>query len=130
LAPPAIKTGTQWLVPKEVAGKLARCLSPSSDQSTMPQPDEVTDVELKGRVRAVVKDEAWIGFIGHIEASHLYEGKRNRGGAKIRGLASYNFRTKKMMFVAFVLEGTFRGRPPYDEPRPIAAVAQWVQKRE
>jgi hypothetical protein len=130
LVPPTFKSGTQWDVSKEVAGKLARCLSPSSDQSTMPRPEEVTALELRGRVRAVVQNEAWIGFIGHIKASHLYEGKRNRGAAKIRGLASYNFQTKKMMFVSLVLEGTFRGFPPYDEAIPIAAVAQWVQKRE
>jgi hypothetical protein len=130
LAPPAFKVGTSWAVPKEVAGKLARCLSPGSDQSTMPRPEEVTAVELRGRVRAVVQNEAWIGFSGHIKASHLYEGRRNRGEAKIRGLASYNFQTQKMMFVALVLEGTFRSFPPHDEAIPIAAVAQWVQKRE
>ncbi len=130
LAPPQSKTGTQWSVPKEVAARLAKCLSPGSDHSTMPLPEEVTDVALTGRVRAAVKDEAWIGFTGHIAASHLYLNKRNRGTAKIRGLASYNFETKKMMFVALVLEGEFRSFPPYDEPRAIAAVAQWVQKRE
>jgi hypothetical protein len=129
-APPALKVGTQWTVPPEVANNLGRCLSPSSDQSTMPRPNEVTTVELRGRVRAVVQNEAWIGFHGVIKASHLYEGKRNHGEAKIRGLASYNFETKRMMFISFVLEGTFRGFPPYDEPRQIAAVAQWVQKRE
>jgi hypothetical protein len=130
LAPPATKVGTQWTVPKEVARNLARCLSPGSDQSTMPRPEEVTSVELRGRVRAVVQNEAWIGYQGHIKASHVYEGKRNHGESRIRGLASYNFQTKKMMFVSFELEGTFRGFPPYDEPRQIAAVAQWVQKRE
>jgi hypothetical protein len=129
LTPPAFKVGTKWDVPKEISSRLSRCLSPSSDQSTMPRPEEVTSIELRGRVRAVMQNEAWIGFTGQIKASHLYLGKRNHGEAKITGLASYNFETKKMMFVSLVLEGTFRSFPPYDEVLPIAAVAQWVQKK-
>jgi hypothetical protein len=129
LAPPDPREGKGWSVPDEVARKLAKCLSPSSDQSLMPRPDEVKDVELIGNVRQVEDGLASLTFTGDIAALHknpFLKGKVNRARARIRGAGIYDVSGKRMVALVLVFDGDFYMHAPWDrEPQPIVAGVEW-----
>src|SRR5262245_41238898 len=81
--PPAATAGTDWTLPEAVARRLCRGLSPSSDQSTMPRPREVTAVRLTGQVVEVKEGLARLRYRGEIAAVHTYEGKASNGQARV-----------------------------------------------
>jgi hypothetical protein len=129
LAPPKPAAGRGWSIPDEVTRKLAKCLSPSSDQSVMPRPEEVKECELIGNVRRVEDGVASLTFSGDIRAVHknpFLKGKINRASARIHGAGLYDVGKKRMLALVLVLEGEFYSHAPYDrEPIPIAAGVEW-----
>ena len=80
-APVKAVVGTEWVVPEAIARKFSRALSPSSDQSTMPRPEEATVAELKAKVESVEAGQARIRLAGHWEMKHIYDGKPSFGWA-------------------------------------------------
>jgi hypothetical protein len=123
--------GTEWAVPPGVARQLCRCMSPFSDHVTMPRPDDVTTIHLAGRVTDVADGVAQIRYTGEIATRHvwyLYENKPLFAQARITGVARYDVKARRLLSLLLVLEGTHRGVPPYDAPRPSGAVADWTAK--
>ena len=83
--PAEATAGTEWALPEAVARQLCRGLSPSSDQSTMPRPREVTSVRLTGQVVEVKDGIARVRYRGEIAARHTSEGKTSHGQAQVIG---------------------------------------------
>ena len=124
--PPAATAGTDWTLPEAVARQLCRGLSPSSDQSTMPRPGEVTAVRLTGRVVEVREGIARLRYRGEIAARHLYEGKASHGQAQVIGVGAYDVKARRMQSLLLLFEGTHRSAPPYDKAtRATGAVVEW-----
>ncbi len=129
LAPPRTKVDAGWTVPEAVARRLCRALSPSSDQSTMPRPGEVTRVRLTGRVADVRDGVVRMVYEGAIAARHTYEGKPSTGEARISGVAAYDRKAGRMMSLLLVFDGRHRAAPPYDQARETGAVVEWFRDR-
>ena len=128
--PPEAKAGTEWALPEAVARQLCRGLSPSSDQSTMPRPGEVTAVRLSGRVVEVKEGIARLRYRGEIAARHTYEGKASHGQARVIGSGSYDVKARRMRSLLLLLEGTYRSPPPYDRAaRETGAVLEWSREK-
>ncbi len=125
-SPPHAMAGATWIVPEAVARKLSRLLSPSSDQSTMPRPEEVTDVRLTATVTERTDRTAHLTFTGRIAARHTYEKKPAHAEGRLTGTATYDVRTGHLTALELRLAGTYRSFPPYDAPREIGAVAEWT----
>jgi hypothetical protein len=126
LAPPEAREDTEWVVPGRVARRLCRILSPSSDQSTMPRPEEVTAVRLTARVRSVEGGMARLSYEGTIAAAHTYQGKVSHAEARLTGVGSSDVGSGQILSFLLVSEGTYRMAPPYDqELRPTAAAVEW-----
>jgi hypothetical protein len=128
-APPEPAAGKGWSVPDEVTRQLSKCLTATSDQSVMPRPEEVKDVELIGNVRRVEDGVASLTFTGEISAVHknpFLKGKINRASARIRGVGTYDVKGKRMLTLGLVLEGVFYMHAPYDrEPQHVLAGVEW-----
>jgi hypothetical protein len=128
--PPEGAAGTEWTLPEAVARRLCRGLSPSSDQSTMPRPREVTAVRLSGRVVEVREGIARLSYRGEIAARHTYEGKASHGQARVVGSGNYDVKARRMRSLLLLLEGTYRSPPPYDKAaRETGAVLEWSREK-
>jgi hypothetical protein len=126
LASPRVAVGAQRQVPASLARKLVRVLSPSSDQSTMPRPDEAEAARLTATVTTVGRGTASIRLAGDWQASHLYDGKRSHAWARAEGEIVYDLRQRAPRSLLLVFHGAHRSPPPYDRGvRPIAGVAEW-----
>ncbi len=126
LVPKDAKKGQKVSFPAEVTKRLARGLSPISDQSVMPAPGDVTNAELSGVVESVEGGTATISLKGSIAAKHLIEKDAKRpsyGEARIGGIVTAD--DKGLVFVLIVLDGTFKHAPPNDEARSTGAVFEW-----
>jgi hypothetical protein len=123
------RAGAEWIIPDRVTRKLCRVLSPSSDQSTMPHPEEVTRAEGNAIVREIREGVAWIEYRGRIDASHLYEGKTSHGTARLSGWGLLDLSTKKLKSVRLIFDGTHRAAPPWDSPRQIGAIVEWNRSK-
>lgn len=126
-APAALRTLAQqqrpWRVPEAVARQLCRGLSPVSDRSTMPEPEDVTAVELIGTVRGDRGGEPWIEYAGSIAAVSTRDGRTRRAEARIEGALRYRGGTPSELHL--LLHGVYRDAPPYDAPREIGALFEW-----
>jgi hypothetical protein len=125
-APSKVVAGTEWTIPEAIARNFARALSPSSDQSTMPRPEEALVSELKASIESVEGGEARIRLTGRMEMKHIYDGKASFGWASAEGVAIYNADRKSMTYMLLIFNGGYRMSPPYDkEDRPIGAAIEW-----
>ena len=126
LTPPRLEAGSEWAVPEAVARKFSRALSPSSDQSTMPRPEEAKVAELKAIVESVGKGQARIRLTGRWATEHTYNRKPSYGWASAEGIAVYDIEKKALERVLLVFSGAFKSVPPWDKGhRPIGAVMEW-----
>jgi hypothetical protein len=129
LGPPEAVPGRSWTPPGQLARKLGRCLSPQSDQSTMPRPEEVTSVRLNGKVVSVKGGVATLAYEGHLAAAHknpFDKGKVSRSSARLQGTGRYDVRRGQLLSVVLVLDGVYHMFPPYDaEARPTVAGVEW-----
>jgi hypothetical protein len=126
LTPPATDKARGWAVPENVARQFSRILSPNSDQSTMPRPDEITAVRLAGRVLAIENGRARLAYEGTIAASHTYEGKVSHAEARLTGVGSYEVKSGRLLSFLLVVDGTYRMPPPHDKDlRTTAAAVEW-----
>jgi hypothetical protein len=134
LAPPERSASRDWTVPAKVARKLCRCLSPASDQSTMPRPEEVTEVRLIGTVRSVRNGIATVTYEGRLAAAHKNPfdkgNKISRSQARVQGVGRYDVPGKRLLSVVLVLDGVYHMFPPYDkEAQPTVAGVEWRLQR-
>ncbi len=125
LIPPTLTAGNVWSVPGQVARLFSRILSPSSDQSTMPVPNDVTAVEMTGTPGPAENGLVRVRYAGRLAAAHTYEGKTLRGEAVLAGEALCDVATGQPRALTFLFTGIHHGPPPYDAPRELGAVVEW-----
>ncbi len=126
LSPPKVAAGAEWTLPDAVARKFSRALSPSSDQSLMPRPEETSLATLTAKVEAISNHLARLRFTGRLAAKHLYDGKASYGWATVNGIALYDTAQQCLNALQWEADGAFRMPPPWDkEDRPICAVIEW-----
>jgi hypothetical protein len=127
-APPEATVGKKWALPGKVASEFSRCLSFASDQSTMPKPNEVTEVEIDGTVERVKNGLATLTYTGHIATLHTQPFTKavTRAGAKMNGIAVYDTTKEEMVSLLWTFEGASRSvQPPARDATPLAAVVEW-----
>jgi len=130
LAPPETTEGAAWTVPDRVARQFCRILSPASDQSSMPRPDEVAAAKLTGRVRSAGGGVARLSFEGTIAAAHTYEGKVSHAEARLTGDGTLDVTSGRLLSFRLASDGTYRMAPPYDKDlRTTAAAVEWTRDR-
>jgi hypothetical protein len=131
LAPSKTDVGTTWSVPEGVARQFCRVLIPSSDQASMPRPEDAKLARLMGTVEAVLDGVARIRLTGAWEAVHLQEGDAKRplrGAATAEGIAVYDLKEQVMQSMLLVFSGSF-GRPHEQAVNAVGAVVEWNRKR-
>jgi hypothetical protein len=128
-APPEPVKNKSWHLPGKVCTEFSRCLSIVSDKSTMPRPEEVTEVEIVGTVERVKNGVAALSYRGRISALHPHTFNKNYetvSRANIRGVGSYDVEKKEMVSLLWIFEGANRNvRPPEKGESPFAAVVEW-----
>ena len=127
LVPPKTKVGTTWSVPEAVARQFCRVLIPSSDQSSMPRPNDAKLARLTGNVESVEHGLARIHLSGAWEAVHLQEGDAKRplrGTATAEGVAVYDLKQQAIESVLLVFTGSY-GRPNDEGVCAAGAVVEW-----
>ena len=129
-APARAEKGISWSVSDAVARKLCRVLSASSDQSTMPSPEEAKVAELKAVVESVENGRATIRLTGRWHTEHYYEisGERkpSYGWSNGVGTAVYDVESRSMKSLLLVFSGAYKSRPPWDKGhRQTGAVVEW-----
>jgi hypothetical protein len=131
LVPPKIKVGSTWTMPEGVSPLFCRVLIPSSDQSSMPRPDDAKLARLQGTVESVDDGLVCIRLTGTWDAVHLQEGDAKRplhGAATAEGLAIYDLKQQAMRSVLLVFNGSY-GRPNDEGVCAAGAVVEWQSKR-
>lgn len=131
LAPPKIPVGGTWSVPESVARQFCRVLIPSSDQSSMPHPNDAKVSRLTCTIESIENGLAKIRLEGSWDALHLQEGDAKRpirGVATAEGIAVYNMQGEAMQSVLLVFSGTY-GRPNDEAVCAAGAVVEWQQGR-
>ncbi len=126
-APPEAKAGKTWHLPGKIASEFSRTLSIVSDRSTMPRPDEVTEVDFIGQVARVRDGVATITYGGRIAALHTHTFNKkyvNTAKATLRGIGTYDAAKKEMRSLFWVLDGDTR-LTWENGTNPIAAVVEW-----
>ena len=117
-APKEAKPGSKWDLPDDVAKRFSRCLSSTSDQSTMPKPDEVTACEFHAMVQSVENDIATIAYRGQLAATHkepFKPGKIDYAAANFRGFGTYDVKKGQLLSLTILSDGNYRLFPPYDK---------------
>jgi hypothetical protein len=124
LAPKKASVGAEWAVSESLVRKLVRALSPSSDQSTMPRPEEATVAKLRARVDSVEGGRMRVALAGRLEAKHIYLEKASYAWAAAEG--TIVFISGKPLSLLLGISGAYRMAPPYDTAdRPVGAVIEW-----
>ena len=119
--------GNNWKIPEKIAAQFSRCLSAVSDKSTMPSPDEVTEVAMAGQVQRVKDGIATISYIGHISAQHTNPFNKKYTytyKAVMHGVGTYDIAKKEMVSLLWVFEGQNR-LIQETTLHPLAAVVEW-----
>jgi hypothetical protein len=131
--PRKLEPGAEWTLPEPVARQFARALSPVSDQSVMPLPQDAHIAELRARVENVGDDQARLRLTGRWEAAHAAEGDAARivrATAIADGAAIVDLKQSKLTSLQLVFEGTYRHFAPYDAPRETGAVVEWTWRND
>jgi hypothetical protein len=125
--PPELEPATTWSVPDGVARRLCRVLIPSSDQSSMPRPEDAKLARLTGTVKAIEDGIARIRLAGAWDAVHLQEDDANRplrGAATAEGEALYDLNKQAIQSLLLVFRGHY-GHPHEDAVCAAGAVVEW-----
>jgi len=132
LAPSKLEVGAELAVEEAVARKFCRAISASFDTSHMPDPKDVTSVELKAKVESVEKGLARIRLAGKWEAVKIatYDEKKRPtySTSSADGLLIVDLEKKTPVSLLMVFGGTWKNVPPYDAAVASAAVLEWKAK--
>jgi hypothetical protein len=126
--PPLPVAGTRWDVPEAVSKSFAKALGPLTDSLYTPRPADVTTAELHGEVEAVSGARTLLRFKGRWETAHDRDGGTKapvRFAATAEGLAEYDADAGQITSFLMVFRGTFRGVPPWNDPKATGAVVEW-----
>jgi hypothetical protein len=128
-SPLAARVGKTWNLPGTVSSEFSRCLSIVSDKSSMPKPDEVTEVDIVGSVERIRDGLATLRYTGHIAALHPHTFNKNylyKAHARLRGTGIYDVQKQELVSLLWIFEGGNKTiRPPSQDESPIAAVVEW-----
>jgi hypothetical protein len=128
LAPGPRRIDTRYPIAEEVARKFSRALSPISDLSTVPRPEDLTEVEMTGEVIARAGKAATVRLTGRLKGTRLSEGDASRrvhGRATLEGLAEFD-EWGQLSRLLLLFEGAFQWPPPYHDPAiPTGALVEW-----
>jgi hypothetical protein len=125
LAPPKVEAGTQYTIPEALTRRFSRVLGPG-DEDSMPRPNEVTAMQLSGKVHGVKDGIAYLVYEGTMSGSHLtHTKKRTHGSVKLTGVGRYDVKAGRLLSLLWVCDGLYRAAPPYDEQRTYSAVVEW-----
>jgi hypothetical protein len=127
-APPQRTVGARYTLPDAVSRLFVRALSPASDLSTMPTPQDARTAHLTAEVTAIHQEQARIRLTGNWQAVHLSEGDATRpiqAAATADGILEYDLRRRRMRSLLLVMDGTYRLFPPYDSLQHTGAVVEW-----
>lgn len=117
LTPPKAELGTKWTVPEAVARKFYPLLSVSD--TVFRDGNEVTSVEITGKVQKVVDGIATLNFAGHLAGTH--HGTKNEGklgnqvSAELKmlgGVGQLAIKTGHIEALTLVFDGQFRNWAP------------------
>jgi hypothetical protein len=130
LTRPGLAEGDAWSVPAATVRKLHGVLSPSSDQSSLAIPEEVTEAVLKVSVERVRGGVASLAIEARLASVHTYlyephKGKKVHAEMELRGVGTADAKTGALRSLTLVGQGIFRNHPPYDERLPFGAVVEW-----
>ncbi len=117
-----------WVVPEEIARKFVRLLSPNSDQSTMPKPEDSKAADMRWKLSDLSANTAFAQLTGRLEAIHLCEGDPKRpikSKGDLTGIMVVTGKSKTPTRLSITLSGIYRHSPPYDSPREFGAVVEW-----
>jgi hypothetical protein len=132
-APPRAETGTRWTLPTDVARRVSRCLSPLTDLTFVPRPEDVTEAEIRAAVVSVENGVATLAYRGSLAAVRKHPsvpGKTLSANGDLRGTATFDVKTGQMLSITLILDGTFRNYPPYDKDAvTTVAGAEWRRER-
>jgi hypothetical protein len=114
-------------VSEQVVRRFSRVLSPISDLGHHPpRPQDVTDVQLTGKVTQNESGIAHLTYRGQIAATRrLDPDHASHAQAKIVGAGIYDTRTGRLQNLTLVLDGDYRGYPPWDSLRKTEALLEW-----
>ena len=117
--------GVEWELPERVSKQFARCVSATSDQSSVPRPEGVTAARFKGKMVAIREGVATLEYSGRIAAGHTFNGKYTSGEGQLIGFARCEVETGRMLSLTWAFDSVQRGFPPYNAPSPLAAAVEW-----
>jgi hypothetical protein len=127
--PPRAQAGIEFDVPAGTTCRLSRLMTNGSGQNYFPEPDDVTSARLKGQVAEVNGDRSIVVYVGTMTASHKDRfdkgGRMAHGRSQILGYGVYDAREERMLSLLLLLDSSYRGFPPSDQPQSIAGVAEW-----
>jgi hypothetical protein len=126
--PPRPVVGTRWDLPGPVAKSFAKALGPLTDSIYTPRAEDATTASLRGEVEAVSGTAVLIRLTGRWETTHDRDGGTKapvRCAATADGWAEYDTGSGQVRALLLVFRGTYRGIPPWDNPKPTGAVVEW-----
>jgi hypothetical protein len=129
LRPAEVKAGAVFECSVDAVSRLAPLMTHGSGQGMYPEAKDVTEAKLIGTVEDVVDGVGIIAFVGEMSATHKdrfsKQERFGRGKSRIVGYGTVEARTGQMRSILLLMETTYRGFPPYDEPQSIVAMAEW-----
>jgi hypothetical protein len=131
LTPAQATAGAAWKVPEGVARKFSRILGPGNED-TMPRPQEVEMVSLRGKVKQVEGSIAQLTYEGEIAGAHETQSNKGKchGKARLTGVGFYDVKSRQLLSLVWVFEGTYAAPSPSDRPaHPYSAVVEWRRQR-
>jgi hypothetical protein len=133
LAPPDPRAGSQWSIPESIGRRFFPLLS-VQDRKFL-GPEEVTEVQLVGRVASVRDGIASLAYQGRIAGLHHGTKSEAREGQElftgmtmIGGVGSYDTRAGAMLSLTWVWDCHYTNfyHPPYQgSPHRFGAVVEW-----
>jgi hypothetical protein len=127
------KRGATWAVPAQIARRLHRVLSPSTDANHLARLDEVSRARLSGTVERVRDGVAYLSFEGDIAGEHTWEfdphkGKKIRASMKLTGVGTADAKSGELQSITLVGDGRYR--PISGDESKYGAVVEWRLRRE
>lgn len=120
------EVGFKWTIPEATGSQFSRILSPISDLGHHPpRPSDVTDIQLTGMVVEITDGVALVSYTGRFAATRKRETSASSGEMKLTGLGRYKAETGRPLALIWILEGEYRGYPPWDKPRQTEALVEW-----
>jgi hypothetical protein len=124
-APPRAAVGAKWTLPANVAKRLARISSPMCYQHA-PQPDWVTDIEIRGEVKGVEAGVAQLLFAGQIASVHRVSGQDvSRQRVELAGEGVYNLAEKRLESLLLIGDGELRWPEAPAKLVTFEALVEW-----